>query len=64
MQRDHHQKPEASAPQERWHAPQKAAIGIDFVGTFEELKVADQVADDERKKGGSADGHDELFADV
>ncbi len=59
--RDRYEEHDTRAPEQFDVGLQKSGIGVEPIRTQEDLKVSEQVADDEAEKHDAGDGHNGLF---
>ena len=63
MQDDRNEERDPRAPQKSGHGLQQRRIVIELFGSFVDLKIAEQVANDESEEDDAGDGHDGFLAD-
>ena len=63
MEGDGDQQGDARPPQEGGERLQRGRVVIDFFGSFVDLEIAEEMADDETEEHEAGDGHNRFFAD-
>ncbi len=63
VQQHHREQHDPHAPQQRGHGTQQHGVAIQLSGAFIDLKIADQMPDDEQKQNAPAHRHRGFLAD-